>query len=399
MRKNLVFLCVFVVLSRATSFAEVPLVTLQNQEPSDFWFVVDPGELSGLTPGSPFLASRVAEFFARQAEEPAFERLGPEESTRLEGLSEGAHLLVGYFAVEGAEEFPVRVATLQADSGMGERFYAITDTPVLVSVPPGVGRLAAFAKPPSEAQSQNEGAGEETAAAPSAMDEAQAEPPVTAQEPPAASLETAAAPGGGGEQAEPATATVSAESPALVERAQKAVPLAIFSDDYDPGIFTRESDGEFAVLPLSDSIAWNLAGLRIAEIDGSVTKNTLTFSLSVAGGFSDDVSYFLYVFPNRAAGRENRFTLELRVPSSGDRGACILWERSSPAPSLLGAVKITGPTCAFTVGFEQVPLELLTEIGDTPTVDLTACWYNRLSRSYEEFYYTTFSLADLSVTR
>ena len=45
------------------------------------------------------------------------------------------------------------------------------------------------------------------------------------------------------------------------------------------------------------------------------------------------------------------------------------------------------------------PADLAAPGAEVPTVDLTAGWFERASGTWEEFYYTTFSLADIPVIR
>ena len=103
-------------------FADGSVVTLQNQESSAFYYVVDAAALAGLSPGSPLLAARVADFFAAPGDDPAFASLAPNAQVKLTSLADGPHLLVGFFAVRGpgpvsrAGHFP---AGGQPQSGRG----------------------------------------------------------------------------------------------------------------------------------------------------------------------------------------------------------------------------------------------------------------------------------------
>ena len=86
--------------------------------------------------------------------------------------------------------------------------------------------------------------------------------------------------------------------------------------------FTRESKGTFTVLPISGSRAWTQTGTRVTGLSGALENGTLRVSLTVAGGFSQNVSYFFYVFANRAE-KENRIALELRPRAGAAAGhAC-----------------------------------------------------------------------------
>ncbi len=143
-------LCAAVLAAAVSSlvFAQGATVAIQNEEQSTFYYIVDPTDLAQVTPGSPLAATKVASFFAAAADQPQFTALAPGEQASLTGLSDGPHLLVGFFAVD-QDTFPVRLITLQADSSMGERFYAVYGSPALVEATRGVGRLAQFARRPA----------------------------------------------------------------------------------------------------------------------------------------------------------------------------------------------------------------------------------------------------------
>jgi hypothetical protein len=370
--KRAIIVSVLILAVCAGVFAEGSVVTLQNQESSTFYYVIDAAALAGLSPGSPLLAARVADFFAAPGDDPAFASLAPDAQVKLTSLADGPHLLVGFFAVEGQDQFPVRVISLQADSRIGERFYAIYADPSLISADRGTGRLARFAS-----------ASQQTAAAAPAADSGSTGTAAT----PEAGTETAAA---------PVTAGVSPTAP---QDSTSGLPtIATFAPTYDPVVFTRESKGAFTVLPIASSRAWALPGTRITALAGDLENGALRLSLSVAGGFSENVSYFFYIFASRAD-KENRIALELRPAAAGRRGACLLWEKGAAAPRIIGTVRRTDTSVELDVDPGQLSTELAGGSGDAPTVDLTAGWYDRGAGTWEEFYYTTFSAADIAVTR
>jgi hypothetical protein len=167
--------------------------------------------------------------------------------------------------------------------------------------------------------------------------------------------------------------------------------IATFSTAYDPSVFTKESSGSFAVLPIADSRSWKQAGTRITAVRGSAGASGLRLALNVPGGFSSAVSYFLYFFESRSSGRENAVTLEIQPLARPDRGACILWQKGA-RPRLLGTVKTSGSTVELTVAKGELDSGALSAAGKEPTVDLTAGWYDKALRTWEEFYYTTFAV-------
>ena len=355
----------------AAGFGQGPTVTLQNQESSTFYYVVDPAALAGLSAGSPQLATRVAEFFASSGEEPAFAVLPQDGQVKLEGLADGPHLLVGYFAVDQQGQFPVRVMTLQADSRIGERFYAVFADPALISATRGTGRLSGFAPLAGQAAAASVGTSK----------------PADASA--AASLEGAST---------VSAATPAAAASAPVEGSLELPSIATFSMRYDPVVFTRENKGTFAVLPISGSRAWTQTGTRVTGLSGGLENGTLRVSLTVAGGFSQNVSYFFYIFGSRAE-KENRIALELRPRAAGNRGACLLWQKGGEPPRIIGTVTSTDTTVELDVDARQLPADLGAAGGESPTIDLTAGWFERGSGTWEEFYYTTFSMADVPIIR
>ena len=449
--KKTVCALAFAALAGFLAFGQSGVVSIQNQETSVFWYTVDPAELEGLSAGSPQLASKVAEFFAAQAGDPQFIALAPEAVTKLQGLSDGAHLLVGFFEVKDQDEFPVRVVSLQADSRMGERSYPLFSSPALINASRGIGRLAQFSKPAAvtaeAAVAETAAPPAETAAAaeaPAAAPEA-AEPAPAAEGAPveaaaveagAAQAETAAVEAGAApaEAAVAETAAPPAEMAAAAEAtaaaletapAAEAAPaeaaaveagaapaealpesiapalntVALFSENYEPAYFTRENSSGFEVFPISDSQSWAQAGTRLTELLGSVSEGTLTLSITAPRGFSGNVSYFFYIFGTREPGKGNTLTLELQPYASGGGGVCLLWRKGAAAPSLVGRVSMNDSYGELDIRADQVPADALAELGDDPTVDFTACAFDRTSGTYEEFYYTTFSMADVQVRR
>jgi hypothetical protein len=347
----------------ATVFAQDTSIVIQNQEDTPFHYVVDPAELSGLTAGSPLLASKVAGYFSTPDPGTSFSLLPPQGQARLTDLAPGSHLLVGFFEVTDSESFPVRVMAIQADPTTPDRFYSIFAGAAQLTAHRGVGKLAPFA------------ASGQTAAAASGTGTAGTSDTGGA----AAASGTTAAAGTSGSQA------------ASTAGSATALPvLAAFSATYDPVVFTRETRGDFKVLPIAQARSWSQTGTRIASVEGALDFSGLRLVITVPEGFSPSVSYFLYVFDSRAAGRDNSITLEIQPLARGTRGACILWQKGS-TPRLLGSVKTGATSVELDAGSNELSGGLLASAGASPTVDLTAGWYDKALGLWEEFYYTTIS--------
>ena len=339
----------------ALAVAQSPQITLENQESADFYYVVDPQALAGVTLGSANLTSKVASFFADKADTPAFSKVASGEEAHISGLSDGTHLLVGFFAEPEMDQFPVKAMSLQADSRIADRYYALFEDPPLLKSPRGQGRLAAFARPGGTAGS-------------------------------------AAATGGGEAGGGAAGGGAAASVPQLNT-------IATFPASFQPATFTRESAGSFTVLPIAQSRFWGMSGTRISAVDSRYDSGRLSLAIEVPSGFSASVSYFLYIFSDRQAGTNNRFTLELRPVTPVNKAACLLWQAGASAPSIVGTVSIRGDTVQLDLDQADLPRDLQTALGPATTADLTSCWYDKAHSSYEEFAFATLTFGIGDATR
>jgi hypothetical protein len=361
-------------LAAAAAFSQSPVVLIQNQDSSTFYYAIDPQGLEGLSAGSPLMASKVAGFFSASGD-AGFAALAPDDKARITSLGPGLHLLVGFFAVAEEEEFPVRVVSIQADASIAERFYAIFASPAQLTVARGVGKLAGFAragKPAAQAASaQTQGVVQAAAPAGTRTGDQAAQHPVQTASAPAASAGSAAA------QAAPRAPLMAIKS---------------FSESFDPGTFTREKAGELTPLPIAQSRAWGLTGTEIASLAGSRDAEGVRLSLTVPGGFSPNVSYFLYAFTGRMIGRENTATLELVPRALGEKGACLLWRKGEAHPRVIGEVSETLSSVELDIGAMELQDAIQAPVDSDVTLDLTAAWRDAGLSVWEEFYYTTFPL-------
>jgi hypothetical protein len=468
MKKMLVVLTL-AILAIGSASADGSSVTVQNQERWRFWYVLDPPGFADEEPGSPWLAVKATGFFADAEGEFPFTLLEPGASASFDGLSEGAHFLLGFFEDDSLEELPVRLIAMQADSSMQARHYDVYSLPELIMADRGEGLLARFARaeqpaaemveaPVSEepvvemaaapaaeepvAEAAVEAAAEEPAveelaaeaAAEVPVAEAAAEAPVAetvvevvVAEPAVAepAVEAAAEVAAETAAVEPAAEPMAAEVPAaevvveaavaepateepavevvaeaaLEEPAAEAPPglaeLATFSESYDPVYFTRESRDGFTVLPIASSRYWRKPGTRLAALSGSLQDGTFTLMLQSADGFAKNVSFFFYIFPVRTAGGSSTYTFEAR-PEAGGRAAVVLWQKGKAVPRLVGTASTDGGKFTWTASADELPEELVQTLGPAATLDLTTAWLDETAGTWEEFYFTTFAVADLT---
>jgi hypothetical protein len=360
-------------------------VVIQNAEDTTFYYVVDPPELIVFDTATSIFENVVFDYFA---EEPAngddfsvFSELVPGESRSLTGLTEGKHLLVGFFVEPGQMGFPVRVINLQAGGGLDERTYRIFSEPALITARAGRGRLSDYPPIPPKAVAT---------AAP-------AEAPATAPAPAAPEA--------------PAEPTVPAEAAATVGQRGffrfridnqyedwEAIPAFLsFPPDRPLSSFTREQyGGQFEVLPIAQSKHWGRQGTAISEIKVVNNLESIYLYVSTYSAISSNVSIFLYFQTEqnlRRRGATNRFTLELLPAKAEEPGLVVLWEKERK-PTIVGRLA----SGSFFLEAE-IDKNLLYDIeAAKPEItffDLTTSYFDRQELTYEEFYVASVPLAGI----
>jgi hypothetical protein len=350
-------------------------VTLQNQEDSAFYYVMDPPELGGITASNQLLESEVTRYLATESSEFPFVTLEPKSSQTIDGLAEGTHLLIGFFAIMDKTEFPVRIVSVQVDKKLGSRVYELYSEPAFLNPARGMGRLAPFGATPSLVSIPS------TKSATTASAEGNAVQPAESSGGAAASTATTAT----------ATNATVAAVPVVISQ------IAQFQLNYTPAIFTRELDSGFTVLPIEDSGYWNRNGTRIASISGGISSTTIELELKSASGFSTNVSYFLYLFPSRILGQDNQFTVEIIPVIQGQQGGvALLWEKGKTEPFFFGTLWVEGPILRVTADLSSMPEDLRSFSVPGSSADVTSCYFDESTKTYEEYFYTTFALSTLS---
>jgi hypothetical protein len=373
--KILVLLFVMVA---AAGFGDGLAVLVENAEAEDFYYTLDPPELAGFNPVGSVFSGILYDYFTEAGGETDFDLLAAGDTARLTALSEGAHLLVGFFVIPGETAYPVRVLRVQAGGGIEERFYTLYAEPSVFSARAGLGRLRTFtflAVEPAAA-----GAGEAEEPAPAAV----AAP--TAPAAPAAAMAGAAGPG------------ISIDNS---YQDWEAVPfLAGFAESFAPASFTREEYGKsFQALPLADARHWPSGGTALSEIKAVSARESLYIFTSTRSAIADSLSFFLYIQSAAETGRENSVTLELVPASAYEPGVVVLWERGRP-PRLAGRLFSGSFFLEAEIDLAPVRQALARTLSVSPEpgnlrVDLTSCYFDRGGLIYEEFFFSSLSLQDV----
>ncbi len=345
--KALILIILFLMLT-FPGFCDNYSLLLMNPEDAPFYYVLDPPELSGLDPADAVFIGRLYEYFTEDSESAGqtFKALLPGDVRKIEEVPAGFHLLVGFFALEGEKEYPVRVLRLQSGGGIEERFYTIYKEPSLIVIRTGIGRLKRF------------------------------------------SSERFAA------EAERVPARLAIRIDNNYEDWENIPYLTVFSADFHPASFTRERSGKvFEVLPLRFAQYWDQGGTHLNEIKTAVDIEHLYLFCSTHSGINDNLSIFLYFHGERASESENRVTLEI-LPSSIEPGLVVLWEKEK-APIVIGSVASGRFFIEAEIDKTELYRALGPDLGARPSLDITTSYFDRASGVYEEFFFTTLFLDDI----
>jgi hypothetical protein len=344
-------------------------VVISNAEHSSFYYVLDPPELTAFDASGSIFPNVLYDYFA---EAPAageqfagFTELKPGEDRRLDNLSEGKHLLVGFFTIPGQSSFPVRAITLQAGGGLNERNYRIYSEPSLIQARAGRGRIAAYPATPAP-----------TSPAPAAP----------------------AAPPAEGRQATAAT-SAEGEAPRLridnnYEDWEEIPAFISFPADQSLSSFTREQYGaDFEVLPITNAQHWRQGGTSLNQIKVVNEEAQIYLYVSTYSVISPNLSIYLYFHSEgdlSRLGAENRFTMELVPARAEEPGLVVLWEKER-GPELAG--ELVSGNFFLEARIDKDKLKGMLRVQPRPDFfDLTTSFFDRQELAYEEFYLTSVPL-------
>jgi hypothetical protein len=172
--------------------------------------------------------------------------------------------------------------------------------------------------------------------------------------------------------------------------------LARFGEQYNPYYFSRESAGKRETLIIDRSLYWNRGGTLIREIKGQISGNELYVYASTQTNLAPETSIFAYVYTGRTPGQLNRYTLELLPSRRKDGGYVALWTRTGAIEA--GELRNSSFTLEARIDLSRLPADLAADRARL-SIDITSCYHEAASGTYEEFYFTTLYLGDLLAAR
>jgi hypothetical protein len=335
--------------------AQKPAVLLSNAENADLYYTIDPAPLVGTDTSSAVFVGKVVSFFSETAPEVPFGRLESLGVKRVEGLAEGTHLFVGFFALKGAAELPVRVVRLQAGGGIEERLYTVYREPATVMIKAGHGRLATLLPPESAA---------------------------------AAGVAVAAV----------KAADAAAEAP--TEFWSRIEPMATFTGAFEPEIVVLQTSAGSRVIPFGAAKSWGVDGVRLREVRFVRRPEEVAFRVLTFGTMSEHESMLLYFQEDRAGGKDNNATIELAPEGDGRGGYALLWRKGAAKPAIVGRFAQQGSTIIGRIRFSDLASYLdLRSASPAISVDLCTGHHDAAKRTYEEFYHATIRLDQIPAVK
>ena len=408
--KRLLLMAVLLAATAGLLWSQSYTVVIENAEDTTFYYVLDPPELIVFDTASSIFENVIFDYFAEEPANgddfPGFSELAPGESLILDGLTEGKHLLVGFYLMPGEMGFPVRVITLQAGGGMDERTYRIFSEPALITARAGRGRLSDYPPIPPLAVAQAASPAATPRTAVPSDRQVQTEAPVSPAPAAAATAAESPAPVAPAAPAAPAPAEAAAVEERGFFRFQidnqyedwEAIPVFLsFPPDRLLSSFTREQyGGQFEVLPIEQSKHWGAEGTAINEIKVVNNLESIYIYISTYSTISSNVSVLLYLHTEqnlRRRGSTNRFTLELLPEKAEEPGLVVLWEKDRK-PMIVGSLA----SGSFFLE-AKIDKKLLYDIEvakpEITFFDLTTSYFDRQELAYEEFYVASVPLFEL----
>ncbi|MBN2354027.1 MAG: hypothetical protein JXD23_15750 [Spirochaetales bacterium] len=319
------FLALFVCLACAgTLAAENAALTITNGEANWLYYSVDP---AFTTPGAE--AAGAADFFS-VLDKARFGALPPGGSQRVQGLSAGAHALVGFWVTDKTA------------------FYGVFR--LSVSLAPGQNKAITLKK---------------TAAL--------------------ASRETATGP-------VPVKETLP-DSPIVIDGAfadwEPYPAVAVFPPTSAPEQFTVQDKDGARNLPIRNSASWGRAGTQLLTVKALWRAEALYLYASSSCPIDPGLSIFLYLFDDRKSAEPNRYTMEIPIVDASGEGKVLLWQRGVKESTAIGTFRTNGPALEASIDFAALPDALRIAFFDRYSIDLKTDYHDAARGLYEEFYFTT----------
>ena len=174
---------------------------------------------------------------------------------------------------------------------------------------------------------------------------------------------------------------------------QDVPAVARFADSYSPYYFSRETPGKRETLTVDRSLYWNRGGTQIREIKGIIEGGSLYIYVGTETNLAPEVSIFGYVYLGRKSGEVNRYTLELLPARRKGGGFVAIWSRDGKAVEA-GELVNSSFSVECRIDISKVPADIVSAWGDV-SIDVTTCYREAASGTYEEFYFTTLYPADM----
>lgn len=319
-------------------------IAIENAEQFWLYYIIDPGYLRTYKYTDPNYAHYVLKFFAGSPGSVDFTPLSPGQVHYYNNLTMGEHVLVGFFVPDDKLVFPVKVINIIVDKETGERRYVVNNTTSNISVTTGTGLLTNFV--PDHVTNTQEIIREQ------AVDNDYTD--------------------------------------------WSSIPVAAaFSKNFNPVYFNQEVDGSMKTLPIESSLYWKFGGTQLENFKAVLDEFSCYFYFSTYRNIAEGLIIYMYLYKDREKVQNNLYTIEININGKDRSGIVYLWEKGNPEPVKIGSCTSSGYYLEGRIELHFLPEQVRQELIAKYSFDLTTCYFNKDSRLYEEFFYTTIYFRDI----
>ena len=176
--------------------------------------------------------------------------------------------------------------------------------------------------------------------------------------------------------------------------------LTSFSWNFNPVYFIRELNGNISNYGIESAYFWKKDGSLINEIKAYLDDDSLYIYIENHSNYSEALSIYMYIYPERTDNTENDFTIEIipatefEISENQDKGGVVLWENGVSRPVSIGTLRNSYYSMELVIPIENLPKSLAGSI-DTLSFDLTTCVSETETGIFEEFFFTAIYLKDI----
>ncbi|MBN1410041.1 MAG: hypothetical protein JW969_04300 [Spirochaetales bacterium] len=175
---------------------------------------------------------------------------------------------------------------------------------------------------------------------------------------------------------------------------KKVFNLASFSPSYNPVYFNEEKNGVITTLTIDKAQYWAWGGTLLKEFKAVYKGDSICFYISTQNRMARGLIFYFYLYKDRNKGNENTYTLEIPFTDYTEK-KILLWEYGEKATRSAGIFISNGTKLEGRIDINALPPDMADNLTERYSFDLTTCYYEKSTGTYEEFFFTTVYFKDI----